>query len=372
MKRFLTLALVAGCSSSNGSSDVVGPFTGTPHRYVVDRITLLQSDVQTELGDDLDGNGTIDNQLGTIISALAMTHDTSTHAADMIAAGSLASSVEVDANSLGNDDLVGVRFFGADTDAATAVGGRIHAGTFVSNRTRETQAPGAATVRLPIFADADPLPLSLEGVEIDFGSDGTGGLDAIIRGGIPVADAQAMAYAGIAQMMKTNPAAHLPFARILDADHDGTITTTELQDNTLVTAFIRTDLHATMRVSVGFFVHLSPCASGRCTTTPPADACHDRLRDGNETDVDCGGSCLPCAAGVTCNVPADCQTGGCDSGHCRVPTCTDGLRDGFESDVDCGDVGCAPCAIGKVCAAGNDCTSKNCMQGIGTTGVCGS
>jgi hypothetical protein len=371
MKRSLILVVVAACSS-DGSSDVVGPFTGTTHRYVVDKLTLLQSDARYELGDDLDGDGMIDNQLGTIISALSMTHDTSTHAADMIAAGSLASSVLVEADSLGSDDSVGVRYFGADGDPATVAGGRIHNGTFVSNRTRETHVPGAAKVRLPIFADADPVAMSLEGVEIDFMSDGAGGLEAIVRGGIPIEEARSAAYAGIAQMMTTNPTAHLPFARVLDTDHDGVITMAEIADNSLVTAFIRTDLHATMRLSAGFAVHLSPCDAGPCTTQPPADPCHDRARDGTETDLDCGGSCAKCAAGASCSVPADCQTGGCDNGHCRAPSCTDGLRDGFESDVDCGFVGCAACQLGKTCATGNDCVSGNCVSNLGSTGTCGS
>ena len=41
----------------------------------------------TAFGVDLDGDGTVDNQLGVIFSALVTTHDASTHAADMIASG---------------------------------------------------------------------------------------------------------------------------------------------------------------------------------------------------------------------------------------------------------------------------------------------
>ena len=93
--RYVAIALVVGgCSPS--SSDVVGPFTGTAQRFVVDRLELPQtSDEATSLGDDLDGDGTVDNQLGVIFSALVLTHDASTHAADMIASGAIASSVVI-------------------------------------------------------------------------------------------------------------------------------------------------------------------------------------------------------------------------------------------------------------------------------------
>ncbi len=34
--------------------------------------------------------------------------------------------------------------------------------------------------------------------------------------------------------------------------------------------------------------------------------CSDGVKNGNETDIDCGGSCSPCAMGAVCAVPADC------------------------------------------------------------------
>ena len=122
MKRAVLVALV-GCGSS-GSGDVVGPFTGPTHRFVVDRMTLpLSGTDAARLGDDLDGDGDVDNQLGVVISALVSTHDASTHAADMIASGALASSLELQADDLASDATVGAIYRGHDGDAATTAGG---------------------------------------------------------------------------------------------------------------------------------------------------------------------------------------------------------------------------------------------------------
>jgi hypothetical protein len=93
-------------------------------------------------------------------------------------------------------------------------------------------------------------------------------------------------------------------------------------------------------VSLGLGFHASPCTSGACAIGPIADPCADRLRDGDETDVDCGGACGACGASATCAADADCQSHACLSGRCAAPTCGDGVRDGFETGVDCG----GPCA----------------------------
>ncbi len=40
--------------------------------------------------------------------------------------------------------------------------------------------------------------------------------------------------------------------------------------------------------------------------------------------------------------------------------CTDGIKNGLETDVDCGGGACAPCAIGGTCSTADDCTSSAC------------
>ena len=381
MKRLVWVAL-AGCSSSSGH-DVVGPFTGAVTRYVVDALGVPRTTPENLAdGDDLDGNGTIDNKLGAATGGLALTSDLSLDGPDMIASGALASTVELQADDLASDARVGATYLGADGDDATACGGALVAGAFSSNRTRDTRAPGAAIVRLPMFTNADPLVLPVDGLELDLTPDGRGGFDGLVRGGIRLEAARAAAYAGLLQMMADEPARHIAFARSIDSDHDGAISRDE-SDGSIIGLLVAADLQlfdgdhfapvpgSQFRdsVSIGFAIHLTPCASGRCSTATPANACRDRNRDGDETDVDCGGACQPCTTGAGCTAPADCQSAACDAGHCRAPTCSDGVRDGLESDVDCGGI-CGKCQLGQVCAGAADCASNTCNNGVGGTGHC--
>lgn len=59
-----------------------------------------------------------------------------------------------------------------------------------------------------------------------------------------------------------------------------------------------------------------------CFGGGPAPTCTDGIQNGNETGVDCGGSCAPC------------------------PTCNDGIQNGDETGVDCGG-SCSPCGGGS-------------------------
>ena len=330
-------------------------------------------------GDDLDGNDTIDNKLGNATGVLHGTEDLTADAPEMIASASLASLVTIQGELA--DGKAGATYYGAEGEHAVVAGGLFTGGNFSSNRTRDTHAPGAARVHLPVFTNADPIALDLEGVEIDLTPDGSGGFDGIVRGGFRLAAAREAGYAGLVQMFETEPARHLVFLRTIDTDHDDVITSAELDESIialLIAADIRLfdgdkfDAHiSTMpdSVSVGFGVHLAPCdPEAGCLRPAPANPCRDRARDGDETDVDCGGSCQPCWTAKRCQAGADCQSHACDGGACRAPSCSDGVRDGYESDIDCGG-SCGKCAVGKVCAAASDCASS-CNQGLTSLGTC--
>jgi hypothetical protein len=108
------------------------------------------------------------------------------------------------------------------------------------------------------------------------------------------------------------------------------------------------------------------CLSGNCQGGVCVNfACDDNLRNGNESDTDCGGNdpgCDACGDGDTCRQAADCASNSCAAGVCI--SCDDGLRNGGESDVDCGGTSaCGACAPGLACGADNDCTSGACVDG---------
>lgn len=90
--------------------------------------------------------------------------------------------------------------------------------------------------------------------------------------------------------------------------------------------------------------------------TAPTPTCTDQTRNGNETDVDCGGSCPKCGTGAMCGVPADCTSGLCPSGLCVEPSsCT--------WAVDCGSGVCS----NGTCAACVDTTNCKCATRNGVT-----
>lgn len=56
-----------------------------------------------------------------------------------------------------------------------------------------------------------------------------------------------------------------------------------------------------------------------------SSSCSDGIKNGNETGVDCGGTCPACPV---------------------IPTCSDGIKNGNETGVDCGGTDCSPCNTG--------------------------
>lgn len=121
---------------------------------------------------------------------------------------------------------------------------------------------------------------------------------------------------------------------------------------------------------------VSTAAVPSATPASPADeragpSHHDGATNLGETDVDCGGSIADangpaprCATGKRCLGAADCRDGVCEpsSGTCAPPTSHDGVKNGDESDVDCGGsmTGAPRCPAGKGCAVGDDCVAQGC------------
>ena len=104
------------------------------------------------------------------------------------------------------------------------------------------------------------------------------------------------------------------------------------------------------------------CEEGFCA----ANACGDGVVNGDETGVDCGGSVCPrCPSGHGCATSEDCEAGlDCSDGVCSGgDSCSNSVLDGDETDVDCGGSVCGPCNLGQTCVSSVDCFDE-CVAGM--------
>ncbi|AUX39280.1 hypothetical protein SOCE26_006640 [Sorangium cellulosum] len=109
--------------------------------------------------------------------------------------------------------------------------------------------------------------------------------------------------------------------------------------------------------------------------------CTDGTKNGDETDVDCGGSCEPCEQGKACTAAEDCESESCADGVCcdtacdkGCDSCTAALKESGEDDGVCGptkaEAVCAEQAcVDSVQTAGSTCDgeSEECTAGEATS-----
>ncbi|MEK6816610.1 MAG: hypothetical protein AABY09_03280 [Nanoarchaeota archaeon] len=122
-----------------------------------------------------------------------------------------------------------------------------------------------------------------------------------------------------------------------------------------------------MKRGLAYVLFLSMMIYVACAS---AVSCTDEVKNGAETDVDCGDGCAKCALGKLCIVNTDCASDVCTGPigapkTCAAPlaTCGDGIKNQDETDVDCGGNNCRirnKCALGKLCIVNTDCLSNNC------------
>jgi len=100
-------------------------------------------------------------------------------------------------------------------------------------------------------------------------------------------------------------------------------------------------------------------------------SCTNKIVDGEESDIDCGGSCSRCSSGQKCSMNTDCADPlicNSDFGICSIPDyevlCGNNRRDFGESDTDCGGTNCDKCIDGYTCTSNSDCVSRDCSYGI--------
>ena len=96
------------------------------------------------------------------------------------------------------------------------------------------------------------------------------------------------------------------------------------------------------------------------------------LADNIQTDCDTiDNGVLDYSCSKFCSTAGDCASGVCSGGVCQAPQCNDGVQNGNETDVDCGGSDCAgtnKCAIGEGCVVNNDCQPGFCTGGICSCG----
>jgi hypothetical protein len=93
-----------------------------------------------------------------------------------------------------------------------------------------------------------------------------------------------------------------------------------------------------------------------------APHCVDGAAGDEETGVDCGGVCPPCADGQGCSVGGECMSSVCIGGICQRASCRDGVKNGDETDVDCGGpTACDRCGAGQRCETASDCATSSCV-----------
>ena len=116
------------------------------------------------------------------------------------------------------------------------------------------------------------------------------------------------------------------------------------------------------------------CDSGLCFEgVCQASSCEDGVKNGDETDIDCGSNCPnQCGLNQGCRLASDCSTqGGCmieneeEIGLCQAPSCNDGIQNSSEVDVDCGGICPRRCLLGNQCNESEDCSEElTCVQSM--------
>ena len=109
----------------------------------------------------------------------------------------------------------------------------------------------------------------------------------------------------------------------------------------------------------------SDCEHGVCRLTPPGvQRCFPAKC---APDTACGtADCQLCANEKPCTDNKNCLSNTCLNGLCKAPDCDDKNQNGTETDVDCGGSQCKPCEPQKKCLVDSDCggTVKKCVGNI--------
>jgi hypothetical protein len=109
-------------------------------------------------------------------------------------------------------------------------------------------------------------------------------------------------------------------------------------------------------------IPMGTCRVGACTNGAP-QVFMDPV--GTPCTEDGGKSCDGSGHCVTCTDNQDCGSLlYCDEATYECFSCYNGIKDGDETDIDCGGNHCPACTQGKVCKALGDCAGIPCVDGF--------
>jgi hypothetical protein len=232
MEKGLVLLLVVAMAGCGGHADAPATEAPAPTRYEVDAVSYPEQ--LAEDADDLNGDGVADNRFAVIVGALFPNGEATAAARQAIASGALAASLDVNGEALAWQDL--------GTEPGT-VHGAWNKSVFASDVARKSAEPARGAVHVVLFGQ--PIELPLVGLEITLHSDDTG-YAGEIHGAIAKADIDQrvlpQVYSAIQKMLAANPGAHGDLVRLLDTDHDGTVTLTDLSTNPFVHDVVAPDV----------------------------------------------------------------------------------------------------------------------------------
>jgi hypothetical protein len=111
----------------------------------------------------------------------------------------------------------------------------------------------------------------------------------------------------------------------------------------------------------------APTGPATAASASSASSCANGVRDGDETDLDCGGKVCPaCANGRTCAAAQDCVSQACTDAKCTNDAgCSDGTREAFVSAVIFPNI--AACAGGWSIPGLGTTTTPACGRGSGNS-----
>jgi hypothetical protein len=198
----------------------------------------------------------------------------------------------------------------------------------------------------------------------------------------PPVDTGADPDTGTAMDTASAPDTAMADSTVVDSAVDTLVADTTKPDTTVADTAVADTAVADTTVADTTVADTAPVDTGTLDTgtpdtgtmeTSPVDtgssSCTDKIKNGSETDVDCGGGiCPPCSVSKACAIPTDCKSLFCSAfDKTCTGTCTDGEQGPGESDVDCGAL-CGACAHGKKCG-----TSADCASGVPcVSGLCGT